>query len=139
MLFADSAAATVTLAAGVNTLMLRRDASDVGAVDLDTLTVGATIAPPPPPVVGDAALAWDVSASTAESSLSGYRVYWRKLPEATYQQPLGGGVLVTTNTHAVTSLPAGSYCFAITALGVRISDGVTSESAYSTEACKTIL
>lgn len=47
--FANSAPSTVTLAAGANSVMVRRDATDTGSVDFDTLTLTPTTPPPPCP------------------------------------------------------------------------------------------
>lgn len=47
-------AETLTLTAGSNTVNYRFDTSDSGNVNLDSLTMSGTIAPPPPPPVGPA-------------------------------------------------------------------------------------
>lgn len=132
--FANSAAIPVTLAAGANAIMVRRDATDSGAVDFDTLTIaGGTVSPPPPPpppATGTATLTWDPATDPA---VTGWRVYWGTASR-TYAQPLGSGVLVTGSpTYIVTALPAGTHYFAVTAVA---ADG--RESEYSNEATKTI-
>lgn len=135
--FANSAAAPVTLAAGANTLMMRRDATDSGAVDFDALTIAPAGSspplppppPPPPPATGSAALTWD---AVADARVIGYRVYWGTAPRA-YLQAYGAGTLVTGTSHTVPSLAAGAtYYFAVTA----VAEGL--ESGYSNEASKVL-
>lgn len=134
--FANTAAAAVTLVAGSNTLMVRRDAGDSGAVDFDTLTVTLSTGtppppppPPPPPAIGTATLQWD---AVADARVIGYRVYFGTAPRS-YSQAYGAGLLVTGTSYTVPALAAGAtYYFAVTA----VAEGL--ESGYSNEASKAI-
>ena len=83
--------------------------------------------PSPPPTVGSATLQWTES---SDSRIAGYRVHWGTSTR-TYPQSVGAGA---STSYVVNSLPAGqTYYFAVTAY-----DGNGNESAFSTEAVKTI-
>ena len=84
--------------------------------------------PPPPPPTGTAALTWDAS---PDARVTGYRVYSR----LTGPFPVTG-VAVNTNNYSFSELASGTWCFAVTAVG--LVDGASSESLLSTEACKVI-
>jgi Fibronectin type III domain len=88
-------------------------------------------APAPVPAAGTASLQWN---ATASGNVVGYRVYWGTAP-GSYQQAKGSGIGAgNTTSYTVQNLPAGStYYFAVTAY-----DASGAESAYSTEASKTI-
>jgi hypothetical protein len=131
MTFANSGTVPLTFASGTNALMFRLDASDVAAVDIDTITLSASSDPPPPPALGTASLSW--TPSTDARSI-GYRVYYGSAP-GVYLQAKGFGVLVNGAASAaalVSNLAAGTHYFAVTAISS------TEESAYSNEASKTI-
>jgi hypothetical protein len=120
--FATSAAANVTFANGANTLMFRLDSGDFGAVDLDTITIGAATSPPPP-ATGTATLTWDAH---QDPTVTGYRVYYR-LGATNFPS-----VPVITNNYSLSALASGTWCFTVTA----VSPG--NESNPSNEACKVI-
>jgi fibronectin type 3 domain-containing protein len=81
--------------------------------------------------VGTATLQWGAA---TDSRVTGYRVYWGTQP-GSYRQGRGSGLAAgVANTYTIRDLPSGStYYFAVTA-----HDSAGSESAYSTEASKTI-
>lgn len=96
---------------------------------VDVVFVPGEASPPPPPSTGTAALTWDAH---TDARVTGYRIYSR---QGNGPYPVTS-VPVATNNHSFSALASGTWCFAVTAVG--LVDGAVTESVQSVEACKTI-